>query len=134
MHPAVVHFPIAFFSSVTILDVIKVFVVSNDLWVASYYLLLAGNVTALFAMLIGILELGKIEDNRAWKTLEAHVIFILLSLVLFACSLYFKIQYKGIDDTRIMEAFFSLAGFILLIIGGYHGASLIYKHKVGLYD
>jgi len=133
-HSAVVHFPIAFFTSVTILDVMNVFLVSNDLWQASYYLLLAGNVTALFAVLTGVLELVKIEDGRAWKTLEVHVICILLSIVLFGCSLYFKIQYKSVDDTRTLEAFFSLGGFILLIIGGYHGASLIYKHKVGTYD
>ena len=134
VHPGIVHFPIAFWTSVTILDVINVFVVSNDLWRTSYYLLLAGNVTAIFAVLAGIFEFNKVKGISAWKTLEVHVMYMLLSLVVFGCSLYFKLQYENVGETRLIEAFFSLGGFILLVIGGYHGASLVYKHKIGTYD
>lgn len=132
IHPALVHFPIVFWTSTTGLDVVNIFLNDEFIWRASYYLLLVGNITAVVAVISGVFELDKVKTEEAWSKLKLHIVFNLVSFLLYGAALWAKIQSLGEIGYSRAEILFSLWGFVTLLIAAFHGGGMVYGHKVGV--
>ncbi len=131
LHPLIVTFPIAFLTAVLMTDLAYWF--SGDFfWArASFWLISAGIVTALLAMVTGLLDFLKIERVRqhsaGWIHLIGNVAVILLSLV----NLFLR---WGDRVAAILPAGLILSLVVATILGvtGWYGAELVFRHKVAV--
>lgn len=132
VHCVVAHVPIVFWVSSTTMELFNAFHLNETLWMLCYYALLAGNCSAAFAVIFGMMDLEKLQVKEAIEDGEQHVTFVLISFLLYGATLWIKIQSLGTVTQTRSELLFSLMGLITLIIGSYYGLRLVYVHKVGV--
>jgi uncharacterized membrane protein len=132
LHPMVIPFPIAFFVSVLVCDV--VFKSTGvALWAtAALWLLGAGLVMAALAALLGLTDfLGEQRIralNDAWWHAGINVLAVLLSLYNFI------IRYGDPAAAGTQGLIVSLIVVCLLLVSGWKGWEMVYRHRVGVAD
>ena len=133
IHPMLIPFPIVFFVSTFVADLVYL---SNDDagWArASVWLLGAGLVGALAAALAGFADF--FGDKRVSKIGDAwqHMIGNLAAVGLQAVNFY--LRYED-PQTAIAPAGVILSGVVvvLLLFNGWKGWNLVYRHHVGVAD
>ncbi len=132
MHPILVHFPIAAWFFSTIGDVVGLFTNEQVSWVAGV-LLVIGTITALFAMVTGLIELGKIDQQSpAIKIVNQHMMFMMTSWSFYAISLFLRLDGTNLGQPGIVAIMMSMAGFIFLCVAGWLGGKLVYEHGIGI--
>lgn len=132
IHPMLVHFPIATWFLATMADIASLFTNEQVGWVAGV-LLIIGTITALLAMMTGLLELGKIDQQSpALKIANQHMIFIMISWSFYAISLFLRLDGTHLEQPGLMAISFSIIGFIFLCSAGWMGGKLVYEHGVGI--
>lgn len=133
IHPMLVHFPIATWFLATMADIASLFTNEQVGWVAGV-LLIIGTITALLAMITGLLELGKIDpQNPALKIANQHMILIMISWSFYAVSLFLRLDGTQLEQPGLIAISFSILGFIFLCCAGWMGGKLVYEHGVGIY-
>ncbi|MFZ1712910.1 MAG: DUF2231 domain-containing protein [Nitrosomonas sp.] len=133
VHPMLVHFPLATWFLATIADIAS-FIFTNEQtgWVAGV-LLVTGTGTALPAMMTGLLELGKIDQQSpVMKVVNQHMILIMISWSFYAISLFLRLDGTQIESPGLAAIAFSILGFFLLCSAGWKGGKLVYEHGVGV--
>ena len=134
IHPMLVHFPIATWFLATIADITSLFTNEQVGWVAGV-LLVIGTITALLAMMTGLLELGKIDQQSpALKIANQHMILIMISWSFYAVSLFLRLNGTQLEQPGLMAVSFSIIGLIFLCSAGWMGGKLVYEHGVGIYN
>jgi len=132
LHPALVHFPIACWSLATVGDIASLFI-DGDLWKISGILLAIGSLTALLAMLTGLLELVKIDEHSpAMRVVNMHMILVIIAWCFYTISLFSRYESNQLTTPGLLETGLSLMGFVFLCAAGWLGATLVYSHKVGV--
>ncbi|MER2512400.1 MAG: DUF2231 domain-containing protein [Nitrosomonas ureae] len=132
IHPMLVHFPIATWFLATIADITSLFTNEQVGWVAGV-LLVIGTITALLAMMTGLLELGKIDQQSpALKIANQHMILIMISWSFYAVSLFLRLNGTQLEQPGLMAISFSIIGLIFLCSAGWMGGKLVYEHGVGI--
>jgi uncharacterized membrane protein len=132
IHPILVHFPVAAWFISTIGDVVGLFTNEQVSWVAGV-LLIIGTITALFAMVTGLIELGKIDQQSpAMKIANQHMILMLVSWSFYAVSLFLRLDGTNLSQPGMVAIIMSIAGLISLCIAGWLGGKLVYEHGVGV--
>ncbi|MGB6242699.1 MAG: DUF2231 domain-containing protein [Castellaniella sp.] len=130
LHPALVHFPVACWSLAVVSDLASLWV-GEAAWRWSAGLLAIGCVTALAAMLAGLMELARIPDGPALRDTYWHMGIMLAAFALFTARLL-----TGLDQLQPLAPgwpalLLDVAGFIALAIGGWLGGRLVYGHGIG---
>ena len=133
IHPMIIPFPIVFFVTTFVADL--VYLATDDAgWArASVWLLGAGLVTALLAALAGFADF--FGDRRVQKIGDAwqHMIGNLAAVALQAVN--FFLRY---DDPALSIAptgvVLSAVVVVLLLFNGWKGWNLVYRHHVGVAD
>ena len=133
IHPMLIPFPIVFFVSTFVADL--VYLGNNDAgWArASVWLLGAGLVTALLAALAGFADF--FGDKRVARIGDAwqHMIGNLAAVALNAVNFYLRYDdpAASIAPTGVV-----LSGVVvlLLLFNGWKGWNLVYRHHVGVAD
>lgn len=134
IHPILVHFPIATWFISTIGDVAGLFTNEQVSWVAGV-LLVIGVITALFAMITGLVELGKIDQqSAAMKIANQHMMLMMISWSFYAVSLFLRLDGANIGQPGIIAIIMSIMGLIFLCIAGWLGGKLVYEHGVGVHS
>jgi uncharacterized membrane protein len=134
IHPILVHFPVAAWFISTIGDVVGLFTNEQVSWVAGV-LLIIGTITALFAMVTGLIELGKIDQQSpAMKIANQHMILMLVSWSFYAVSLFLRLDGTNLSQPGMVAIIMSIAGLISLCIAGWLGGKLVYEHGVGVHS
>lgn len=132
IHPILVHFPVAAWFISTIGDVAGSFTNEQVGWVAGV-LLIIGTITALFAMVTGLIELGKIDQQSpAMKVANQHMILMLVSWSFYAVSLFLRLDGTNLGQPGVIAIIMSIVGLISLCIAGWLGGKLVYEHGVGV--
>jgi uncharacterized membrane protein len=136
IHPMLIHFPIALVMLGFIADCAGLYLKKEtSLSTMGFYLLLVGTVTALFALLSGIIfnpEMsGKANDIK-----ETHEMFAWITLfTLVAAStlrIYLKIRNSENSNWKWLSfALFGLAA-ISVSVTGYLGGTLVYNYMMPL--
>lgn len=133
IHPMLVHFPLATWFFATIADIASLFTNEQTGWVAGV-LLVTGTITALPAMMTGLLELGKIDQQSpAMKVANQHMILIMVSWSFYAVSLFFRLDGTQLAQPGLAALAFSILGFISLCSAGWLGGKLVYEYGVGIH-
>lgn len=136
LHPAVVHFPVAFWTAALALDGAAYFTGRADLWEAARLALAAGAVTGLAAMATGLWEYLAVSRTARASLIERHALLAGLAWTVFTFNWLWRVG----DGTVPGDGSWSLlgypgcsaAGFLCLLAAGHAGARLVYRHGVGL--
>lgn len=132
IHPMLVHFPIATWFLATIADIASLFTNEQVGWVAGV-LLAIGTITALLAMITGLIELGKIDaQSPAMKIANQHMILIMTSWSFYAVSLFLRLNGTQLEQPGSLAIALSVAGFVFLCSAGWMGGKLVYEYGVGI--
>lgn len=131
MHPILVHFPIAAWFISTIGDIAGLFTNEQVSWGAGV-LLVIGTITALFAMISGLIEFSKIDpQNPAMKIANQHMMFVMISWSFYAVSLFLRLDGTNLGQPGAIAIIMSLMGLISLCIAGWLGGKLVYEYGIG---
>ncbi len=132
IHPALVHFPIACWSLATIGDIAGL-QWGVQVWWLSGTLLQLGLITALAAMVAGLIDLGKIaEESPAMQLANWHMRLVVSAWSLYAASLFMRLNGTTLTPPSITAIGLSVAGFLLLGVAGWLGGQLVYGHGIGV--
>lgn len=135
IHPMLVHYPIALWTTSVITDAVFYFHRNNSLVLISKYLIAAGIVGALLAALPGIVDWTTITDPVAKKTGTLHMVLNVSALLLFGVSLYLRMKDYGapLVGFHLKVPFVvSVAGLLDMAIAASLGGKLVYKHRMGV--
>lgn len=137
LHPAVVHFPVAAWSLATLADVAHPWL-GAPAWTFAAWLLLVGTASALVAMGTGLVQFVKLpEDDPRARHVMRHMVFVLLAFACFATSLLLRVHDLHVGEAvrrapTSMAVAMDIAGFVLLLAGGWLGGRLVYTHAIGV--
>lgn len=93
-------------------------------------LLSLGCVTALVAMLAGLLELARVPE-AAMRDTYLHMSAMLLAFILFTTRLLLGLDAELTQAPEVLVLVLDFSGFTLLLVGGWLGGKLVYGHGVG---
>ncbi|HEX6695088.1 MAG TPA: DUF2231 domain-containing protein [Longimicrobiales bacterium] len=133
IHPAIVHFPIAFLLGGTAMDVVDVFCPCPDWWPAvSWALLIGGVVTALAAAVPGFVDYIYTVPpaSSAKRRATRHMLLNLAAVALFA-GVWFLRGDPGIRPEPVLVAAEGL-GAVLILFSGAMGGKLMAKNHIGV--
>lgn len=135
IHPMLVHYPIALWTTSVITDVIFYFHRNGSLILISKFLIAAGIVGALLAAVPGVIDWLTITDPAAKNTGNLHLILNVSALFLFAVSLYLRMKNYGapaVSSHLKIPFVVSVAGWVDMAIGASLGGKLVYKYRMGV--
>src|SRR5438105_15764256 len=134
VHPMLVHFPIGLFILSLLLDLASLAFPSVPNVVRdSFYAMLVGIITALFAAVPGFVDYTNIRsDHPAKRTATAHMILNLIVVALYGINL--GVRSSSLADPRIslLPLVLSLVGIALLSVSGYLGGRLVYDDGIAV--
>ena len=134
IHPLLVHYPIALFTSFLLAEFLGVVMRSERLRTAASFMLYFGNIMAVFTVAAGYYAAATVEHPDAVHAiLERHeglgVAVLVIATVLSLWRLYFRRRFAP----KIQWAHLGLA-FILCVVmvfGADLGGLMVYKYGVG---
>lgn len=135
IHPIVVHFPIALLCMSVAFDVFARRWPAGSLRETSLYTLLAGVMSAAFAVATGGMEEEMAERAGATESvLELHESLGTATLVVFVALLGLRLamQWGWINDSRALTIGLGAIGIVILALTGYWGGELVYTYGIGV--
>lgn len=133
IHPMLIPFPIGLWVFSLVADIIYLWRDNFGWeWIAKWSLL-AGCIGAVAAAIFGIIDWLSIKDRAVKKIADWHARLNVIALLVFAASWYLRTD-KGLEMTGTLKIPMALSalGVILIIISGWLGGELVYKHGVAV--
>ena len=128
LHPALAHFPVAFWSASAAADAAALITGDSAWWSWSHGALIAGLVMAALALLAGAGEaFFRNIPREANRTLILHFSSMLTAFACFLASLALR---KQVPPSTLALALSGL-GLAALLVGGWFGGTLVYRFGVG---
>lgn len=136
LHPALVHFPLAFLLGGSAAHMVYAFADSEKIWDFSLWLIGAGLCASLPAVLAGAYDfyvyIIRRKRTEFYSKVSLHMMAMISAIFVYAtCFIYgFK---AGADDVSVsLILVLSLSAAAILIIGGWLGGELVYRHGCGI--
>lgn len=129
VHPALVHFPVAFWLGASVCDLIALRTGEGPWWTLSHHAIVAGLVTGTLALAAGVLELWLRPLPRAalhWVTVHAGLMGVALLLFMVSLSL------RATSPPGAAAVALSFVGSAIVLAGGFCGGTLVYRFGVGV--
>lgn len=131
VHPMLVVVPSALFPLLLLLDAIHFFTGDDAVWRAGFWVAVAGLVTTLVAMIPGIVDMAHIPDGtRAHRVAFLHFVFGSLTLLAYAGATW--VRWGAGTDRFPWALGVEALGTLLVVVQGWLGSELVYKHHVGV--
>lgn len=132
IHPMLVHFPVATWVMSTLCDITSLFMTNELVDQMAGVLLTTGIITALLAMVAGLMELPKIDQQSpAIKVANQHMLLMMTCWSLYAVSLFVRLDDGQLGQPNAAAVALSVTGLITLCAGGWLGGKLVYEYGVG---
>jgi len=132
IHPALVHFPLAFLIGAFGFDLAGNWTGTPALWTTGAYLAAAGVISALVAAIPGFLDYFYTVPPKSSGKRRAtrHMIINLAAVALFALAwgLRLPVSAEPAAPILLLEA----AGTLCLLAGGYLGGVLVSRNQIGV--
>jgi uncharacterized membrane protein len=129
LHPALAHFPLAFWVGCSASDLIALTGADPSWWRVSYCAAAAGTLMGAVTLLAGLLELWLRQLPRAavpWVI--AHATLMGSALLCFMVSLAWRTASPPAGSALAL----SFIGSAIVLVGGYCGGTLVYRFGVGV--
>lgn len=131
LHPALVHFPVAFWIVAVGADLAGFASGQSGLWRLGAACLWIGAVTGIGAILAGFLEFARLPKRHpAQHTATRHMMWALAAWSLFVSSLLLR-GGAAAEPPSLWALAVSLCGLASLLVAGWLGGRLVYSHGVG---
>jgi len=129
VHPALVHFPLAFWLGASACDLIALRTGEGIWWTLSHHAIAAGLIMGVLALCAGVLELWlRPVPRAALRWVRAHATFMGVALLCFMVSLSLR---ATTPPSRAALAL-SFLGSAIVLAGGFCGGTLVYRFGVGV--
>jgi uncharacterized membrane protein len=135
VHPMLVHYPIALWTTSVITDLIFYFQRNTSLVLISKFLIAAGIVGAILAAIPGIIDWWTLTDPVVTKVANWHARLNIVALIFFSASLYLRLRHYGAPMVGFhlkIPFIVSFAGWVLMAISASLGGKLVYEHRLGV--
>jgi uncharacterized membrane protein len=135
IHPMLVTFPIGLWVTSFATDIWFYFFRNPSWLLVSKFMIAAGCLGAIAAAIAGIIDWTGLKDRRVVKIANWHARLNVAALIVFAISLYFRMNSGGGDmiGNRLTIPFLlSFLGVILVSISGWLGGEMAYRFGVGV--
>lgn len=131
LHPILIPFPIAFFTGTLACHLLGWLLNEPDLLSTAYYLNIAGIGFALLAAVPGFIDfLYTVPPESSGKKRAAkHGITNVVMLLLFVTALVYR---TGSNANNYVLALIELTGFVLMLMAGWMGGTLVYRNQIGV--
>lgn len=133
LHPALVHFPVACWTAVPVMDALQLVLRDPLWWRCSYWLLVVGIVSGLAAMALGLFDLLRLPaQHPGQRPAQRHMLWMGSAWTLFVFDLLLRSpQHPPAPAMAWAGLALSIAGFVVMLVGAHAGAELVYRHGVG---
>lgn len=134
IHPMLIPFPLALWTTSFVVDVVFYFLRSPSLVIISKFLIAAGCLGALAAAVPGIIDWLSIKDAQVKRIANWHARLNIIALIIFALSLYLRMKVGAhwVNYSLKVPFLLSLVGVVLISISGWLGGALSFEHGVGV--
>lgn len=131
LHPILVCFPIAFFTGTLVFDLLAVLFNRDHLAFVGYFMEIAGIFGAVLAAIPGIIDYSQTvpPDSSAKSRAAKHGITNTLMLLIFTGAWFYRRQ-ETFEPWLLIAI--EAAGFILMMIAGWMGGTLVYRNQIGV--
>ena len=138
IHPMLVVFPLAMFSTAVLFDVLYFITDEDSLSVFSFWAIAAGVVGGLAAAVFGLIDwLALPSETRAKRIGAIHgvgnVVIVFLIVGLFAVSWLLRMGAAGYEP-EILPFVLGLIGVGLALFTAWLGAEMVYRRRVAVDD
>src|SRR5687768_15267116 len=128
IHPMLVCLPIGLWVFSFVSDLVAV-LGGGPAWnQVALYTLAGGILGALLAAVPGLIDYLSMSNARAARVARFHVMFNVIGIVVFAVS--FWLHWQAIGGP--WQLAISGLGIVLLVMAGWLGGELVYRHHVGI--
>jgi uncharacterized membrane protein len=133
LHPALAHFPVALWLAAVLWDLVGWWSSPDTLWgLMSYWCLALGLAAALPAIVTGLFEFLAIpQDGPAVDTATAHMMVMISAAALFGASWVLRANAGATMAPTAWALALAFAGAGVLLVGGWLGGMLVYRHGIG---
>lgn len=133
LHPALVHFPVACWTAAPLLDLGWLLTQAPAWWQASFWCIAVGVVMGLLAMCAGLMDLMSLAaDHPGQAAAQRHMLLMGTAWCVYVAVLLLQRPDRIPTPTQAWGALgLSALGFLLLGLGAYQGARLVYDFGVG---
>jgi len=134
IHPMLVPFPLALWTTSFVTDVIYYFERNTSLLLISKFMIAAGCLGAVAAAIPGIIDWLTLKQPEVNRIANWHARLNIIALIVFAVSLYLRLRVAAnvVSHRMIIAFLLSLLGVILIAISGWLGGEMAYKYGVGV--
>jgi uncharacterized membrane protein len=132
LHPALAHLPIGLWLAAVLWDALAWWRATEPLWgQLGFWCLSLGLAAAIPAIAAGLIEYFALRPGEpAMATATAHMMAMFAATALFGASWV----VRTVDGGVRWAAALGFGGAALLLVGGWLGGSLVYRHGVGRAD
>jgi uncharacterized membrane protein len=134
LHPMIIPFPIAFFVSALVTDLLYLSQGRPGFAEASMWLLGAGIAMALLAAVFGFIDFFGEGRIRALREAWLHMIGNLAAVVLEAVNFWLRSARGAENAIPTIGVALSAVVVALLLFNGWMGWAMVYKRHVGIAD
>jgi uncharacterized membrane protein len=132
IHPMLIPFPMVFFISALVTDLLYFAKGGPDWATASFWLLAAGLVMAALAAVAGLTDFLGDSRIRALGDAWMHMIGNILMVLIEAANLVLRLGRQ--DMVSSTELILSAVAVAILSFTGWKGGELVFRHRVAVQD
>jgi len=133
VHPVITHFPMALLPVSLLGDLLGVWTNAAFWWGFSFYNLAIGLILSIPALITGVIDFLAIpQEGDAERVAMRHMTMIITAIMMYTGSFFIRFGVEIPSGWRLLSSIsLSLLGLIFLLIGGWLGGQLVYRHAVG---
>ena len=128
LHPLVIHFPIALFSSAILFDFVSILFNKTELLNTSWWIMLLALISSFFAIITGLIDdnlIGHLNDiSPLWKN---HGWMQIISVIGFLFLFIWRSKKEDLFNSKKLTLVYLITGLInvgILFYGSHLGAAL----------
>jgi uncharacterized membrane protein len=134
IHPMLVVFPLALFSTAVLFDVIYLITDADGLTTFSFWAIAAGVVGGLAAAIFGLIDwLSLPKETRAKRIGLVHGVGNVIIVGLFAVSWILRLNKPGYEPD-VLAFLLGLVGVAMALVTAWLGGELVYRLRVAVDD
>jgi uncharacterized membrane protein len=127
-HPLFVHFPVAFYLAVIVLDIMSRITPSPGLVLVGTYLLVGALLATVAAAVTGLVDwAGMVRGSSKRRVATRHLLAQVTGAVFFIVTLFLRWGDRGVPEAATLWIVLEIIGYLFVVTGQYLGGVLVYE-------